>query len=328
MKNFRLAWNRAMENKRCFFYLIAINLLNSLALGVVTAMFNQMGDSWFISLINFILAALEVILAYFTLISSLHLLTLTVMGLKQMTFSEMYKEFFEFAFSNWKKYLKTYALWNILFAFLCAVGIGMIFSVITFLMSGSFLFDFINMISQAGYYIQYMDASDLASLLMPYTPAILMIVCVGAIGSFLASVFSSSISYYGVYRIAGEENGIQYYSPKFSDCFLLALMPMLVSNGIGLLLILGTLFLLMASPILGIFFMLFDLFIGILILIGLVLYSEVSYVKILFDIHEYQSDCGLDDLYDPNFSNQYSPAPEKPLPDLPNAHPGLDKQDQ
>lgn len=338
MKNLRVAWNQVVEHKKSVLLLIGINILNMIAIGLISALFNGLFRDFWQPIITILMAVVDLGIAYFTIISSIEILKKTVFENQRMDFLEMYKEFFRYGFENWKKYLKTYLIWNVLLSVLTAFGIGLISFFFFSLLAGGFAYSIYDKQYYFSYIYEYADAYAIGEMITSILPFILLIIAFAALITVVGGTVSNSISYYGVYKIAAEENQEEGYTPNFSDCLLLAFLPIGVTSGIAIILVVLLVLGFMLNPVFGLFASFIFMILWILIAIANLVYTEVAYVKILMDVNDDQLgnyyekpvygqfteelntpviDQGVNDIQSSDCFNQDPMKANTPLPDLP-----------
>lgn len=284
MKNLKLAWDQAMNRKGSFFSLIGIIVLNSLIFACISSLFdNIFHDSTFI---NIVFGILGLVLGFFTVISSFFLLKETVVEGRKLSFGEMYKEFFVYPARNWKKFLKVYAVWEIVVPVCISIAAGIVAFGIVALFASLFLGSFYNNLYYYRYMVDIMNPADVAYLIQSMGGSFILVMIGCVLAVTLLMVFVESITYYGFYKVYGTFADRPQITPSYKECFIAALIPIALMFGSSLILLLLMMIVITFSPLLALFMFFLLMFILILEYVAKLIYQYVVMVKIIDDVDQ------------------------------------------
>lgn len=237
LNTLHMGWAQLRKNFRAFWMVLGIQLLLGIALlavnELITNLFFRGHEN---GVFEFLISIANLVLAYLNVVSGLRILQLMAVEEKPLTFTAAWQEYFTYFGRSWKIGLGPYFVWQILIP-ICITIAGFIVAVaMIFFMAGTSV-----LWASTDRYAFY----DAAEQLITSGGAFVILVIGLLIVSFVFSLLVSACSYYGTYKIAGRELGVQNYPASFTKCVLFALWPAL---GVGVLVAVMLLALIMMIP--------------------------------------------------------------------------------
>lgn len=285
MQNIKRAWNLCVQNSGVVLSLIGSNIIYDVIIALINGGLARFHDNFIVSFLQLLVGIVSIILSYFILISTFHILYEAAFENRKWSFSTIFGELVQYPIrdGHWKKCLGPYLVWEALVPFcisLAALFLGLLLAsgLIGSLGRNALLYG----LPSADYFL-YLIASWLNS------PAILLLPLILIAFIFVPAALSSAASIAGFYKIAGRQLGIKDFRSGFTRPFLLGIIPITV--GFIFLLIFFALFMMgmEVSPVFLILMMVLMVVLMLALFAANLAYTYTMYLKILDDIQEVKS---------------------------------------